>query len=151
MDFKIRVFLHLQCLRWAANHYFGEAQKLRKIIARSGLDRAAVKRAYDAPFAEGGRSKAGARRFPWCLPFGEPEAGNAADQARCFEALKSWAKPAHFIFGERDPIFTTGWARQWSALLPNATLDLIPDASHFVQEEAGEEIVAAFLERTRST
>ncbi len=120
-------------------------------LRRPDLDREAVRRAYDAPYAEGGRSKAGARRFPWCIPFGEPEAGNATDQARCFEALKRWPKPAHFIWGDADPIFTADWARKWSAMIPGATLDLISNASHFVQEEAGEEIVAAFLERTHST
>lgn len=107
--------------------------------------RAAVKRAYDAPYPDAA-SKAGARRFPWCLPFAEPEAGNAADQARCFEALKSWPKPAHLIFGDRDEIFTPEWARAWAAEIPGATVDIVP-GPHHVPEESGPEIAVTMRRR----
>ncbi len=116
-------------------------------LARPVTDPASVQAAYDAPFTDAGRSKAGARRFPWCLPFAEPQAGNALDQTRCFEALRNWRKPAHLIFGDADQIFTADWGRAWAAQIPGATFDLIPGAGHFVQEEAGEEIVAKFLDR----
>jgi hypothetical protein len=55
-------------------------------LRRPGHDLAAVAALYDAPFPDA-RYKAGARRFPWCIPFAEPAAGNAADQERCFRAL----------------------------------------------------------------
>lgn len=115
-------------------------------IGRPDVDRELARRAYDAPF-ESAAAKAGARRFPWCIPLGEPEAGNAADQERCFNALLTWAKPVHFIFGDRDPIFTADWGRNWSDMIAGSTFDTVEGASHFLQEEAGEEIVAAFLAR----
>jgi haloalkane dehalogenase len=105
--------------------------------------RSAVKAAYDAPYPDA-TSKAGARRFPWCLPFAEPVAGNAADQARCFEALRQWRRPAHFIFGDRDEIFTGDWARAWATEIPGATVDLVP-GPHHVPEESGREIAARML------
>ncbi len=105
--------------------------------------RPAVKAAYDAPYPDA-TSKAGARRFPWCLPFAEPGAGNAADQARCFEALKQWRKPAHLIFGDRDEIFTLAWAREWAAQIAGATVDAVP-GPHHVPEESGAEIAAIML------
>ncbi len=112
-----------------------------------GHDREKLKRAYDAPFAQGPKAKAGARRFPYCIPFAQPIEGNAANQARCYAALKSLGLPTHFIFGDADPVFTADWARKWSTEMPGSTLDFIPGATHFVQEEAGEQIVKIFLER----
>ncbi len=111
-----------------------------------GRDVEAVRAAYAAPFT-GPATKAGARRFPWLLPFAQPIEGNAADQARCFEALTRWAKPAHFIFGERDAIFTPEWARRWSGLIPGSTLDLIEGAGHFLPESHGELVAETILAR----
>ena len=110
--------------------------------------RAAIKAAYDAPYPDAA-SKAGARRFPWCIPVGEPEAGNAADQARCFEALKGLGRPAHLIFGDRDEIFTPEWARAWAAVIPGATVDLVP-GPHHVPEESGAEIARLMLRYMRA-
>ena len=76
--------------------------------------------AYEAPFPDRA-SKAGPRRFPLSIPFDNPEGGNAAEQERCFEALRSWAKPIHFIWGERDQVFTEAWGRAWAAMYPRAT------------------------------
>ncbi len=123
-----------------------------KVVARSlrrpEQDLAAVEAAYDAPFPDAA-SKAGARRFPKCLPFAEPELGNAADQACCFEALKSWNKPTHFIFSDADPIFPLEWGRRWASEIPGATFDAIAGAGHFLQEEAGEEIASKMVEKIR--
>jgi haloalkane dehalogenase len=102
-----------------------------------------VRAAYDAPFPDA-RYKAGVRRFPWCIPFAQPVEGNAADQGRCFEALKSWSKPAHFIFGDRDQVFTTGWEREWAATIAGATVDTVP-GPHFPQEESGPRIAELML------
>lgn len=116
-------------------------------LRRPGHDRTAVQRAYDAPF-DGPESKAGARRFPFCIPFAEPEAGNAADQARCFEALKRYPHPIHFVFGDADEIFPWSWAERWHGQVPGSTLDRIAGAGHFVQEDAGDDLSEAILRRT---
>lgn len=122
-----------------------------KVVARSlrteGHDLPAVEAAYDAPFPDMA-SKAGARRFPWLLPFAQPQEGNAADQARCRQALRSWTKPVHFLFSQADVIFPPESARQWAAEIPGATFDQIAGAGHFLQEERGAEIAAKMLERT---
>ncbi len=113
-------------------------------------DAGAIVAAYEAPFADGGKSKAGARRFPWCIPHWEPEAGNAADQERCFKALPTLGIPTHVIFGADDNVFTEDWGRKWAGMIPGATFDSIPNAGHFVQEDAGEEVVEIFLKRSRN-
>jgi haloalkane dehalogenase len=112
-------------------------------LGREGHDKAAVVSAYDAPF-EGIESKAGARRFPFCLPFAEPALGDADLQARDYEALPKLAMPKHVIFRDADITFTPEWGRQWAEQL-GATFDAIPGASHFCQEDAGPDIVDIYL------
>jgi len=119
---------------------------VRNTIRTPGLDLEAVAAAYDAPFPDA-VSKAGARRFPWCLPFAQPIEGNAADQTRCFLALRAWNKPAHFLFSDSDPVFPLEAGRQWAAQVPRATFDAIEGAGHFLQEERGEQIAARMLAR----
>ena len=121
-----------------------------RIVARSltrpGHDLAAVQALYDAPFPDA-RYKAGARRFPWCLPFAEPQAGNAADQERCFHALPKLGKPTHFVWGDADPVFPFAWGEQWARAVPGATLDRIAGAGHFVQQDAPAELAEILLRR----
>lgn len=115
-------------------------------LRRPGHDIAALTAMYDAPFPDEA-SKAGARRFPFCLPFAEPIAGNAADQQRCFEALPNLPMPKHLIFGDADEIFTWEWAQRWHSMLPGSTLDRIVGAGHFVQEDATTDVVHAILSK----
>lgn len=117
-------------------------------LRRPGHDSEALRAAYDAPFT-GAESKAGPRRLPWCLPFAEPGAGGAAWQQRCHEQLRSWDGPVHFVWGDADVIFTWEWAEQWAATVPEATLDRIAGAGHFVQEDAPQDCVEAVLRRAR--
>ncbi len=102
--------------------------------------------AYEAPFPDRA-SKAGPRRFPLSLPFDNPEAGNARDQERCFEKLRGWSKPIHFIWGVRDDVFNEAWSERWSSLYPQASLDKLAGAGHFLQESHGEQVAKLLLQR----
>lgn len=113
-------------------------------LRRAGHDTAALARAYDAPFPDLA-SKAGARRFPFCIPFAEPAAGNASDQQRCFDALLRYPHPLHFAFGDADEVFTWSWAERWHSLVPGSTLDRIAGAGHFVQEDAPADLARVIL------
>jgi haloalkane dehalogenase len=115
-------------------------------LTRPGHDREAVRGAYDAPFPDI-RYKAGPRRFPACLPFADPIAGNAADQQRCYDSLRHWTKPANLIFGDADDIFTFDWATEWAATFPSATLDLVSGAGHFVVEDAPADVTRLVRQR----
>lgn len=115
-------------------------------LRRPGHDVDAVRAAYDAPFV-GAESKAGARRFPWCLPFAQPDAGGAAWQQRCYEQLQRWDGPVHLLFGDADVVFTWAWAERWAATVPGATLDRIAGAGHFVQEDAPDDCVEVIVRR----
>lgn len=124
---------------------------VRRATVRRPADPDAIERAYEAPYGGNIAAKAGARRFPWCIPFAEPEAGAADRHAAAFAALKSWPKPVHVIFGADDPIFPPSWGRQWADMIPGATFDVIEKAGHFCQEDGGAEIAARLLECVRET
>ena len=98
-------------------------------VGRQGMDRTA----YGAPF-DSEDATAGALRWPWMLPFAQPEAGAAERQAAAVAAPGSWDKTAHVIFGDRDQGFTPEWGRQFAAHIPGATFDTVEGAGHFVQE-----------------
>lgn len=120
---------------------------VRRSCVRPVADVAALEAAYEAPYQGSVKAKAGARRFPWCIPFAEPEAGAAERQAQAFDALKNWSKPVNVIFGADDPIFTPAWGEKWAGMIPGATFDTVDRAGHFCQEDAGEDIVARLFKR----
>jgi haloalkane dehalogenase len=101
--------------------------------------------AYDAPFPTG-ESKAGALAFPELVP-AEPEHPNTAPLLAIREALRSWEKPALVLFGDSDPIFRPEVADAISRLIPGALpAELVANAGHFVQEDAGEDVAARIVE-----
>ncbi|HAS09749.1 MAG TPA: hypothetical protein DCS55_04400, partial [Acidimicrobiaceae bacterium] len=100
--------------------------------------------AYAAPFTDEA-SKTGARRWPWMLPFAEPEAGGADRQAAAHAALADWDGPVNVIFGDSDGVFTAEWGQQFADHL-GATFDLLPGVGHFVQE-TGPLVAELILER----
>ena len=100
---------------------------------------------YVAPF-DSPQATAGAYRWPWMLPFAQPEEGAAQRQERAFKALTNWNKPAHFFFGDQDQIFTVDWGRKFSAHVPGSSFDVIEGAGHFVQE-TGEPLTKLIMQR----
>ncbi|KAI9011653.1 haloalkane dehalogenase [Hyaloraphidium curvatum] len=110
----------------------------------------ALAAAYDAPF-DGEKTKAGPRRFPYCLPFAEPALGNAAEQQRCWDAIPKLGIPVHVAFGADDGLFPWSTAKEIHAHVPGSTLDRIAACLHYPQEEAPEECVALLLKYSAKT
>ena len=118
-----------------------------RLIKRSAVRGLAdeVAAAYDAPFPVP-ESKAGILAFPEHVP-AEPEHPNTAPLMAIREALRSWEKPALVLFGDSDPIFAPRVADRLAELIPGALpAELIANAGHFVQEDAGEEAAARIVE-----
>ena len=101
--------------------------------------------AYDAPFPSSAH-KVGARRFPSLVPTSPDDPAVPANRA-AWEELGRWEKPFLTIFGEDDPILGRA-DRPLQQHVPGATGQ--PHArvsgSHFVQEDAGEEIARRVVE-----
>ena len=103
-----------------------------------------VRAAYDAPFPTPG-SKAGALAFPDLVPT-EPEHPSAEAMNRVRDALRSWEKPAHVVWGADDAVLPPRVGERFVELIPGATgPELIESASHFLQEDAPDEVAAAIL------
>src|SRR5205823_10654121 len=118
-----------------------------RLIKRSAVRGLAdeVAAAYDAPFPVP-ESKAGILAFPEHVP-AEPEHPNTAPLMAIREALRSWEKPALVLFGDSDPIFAPEVADAIARLIPGALpAEIVPNAGHFVQEDAGEEVAARIVE-----
>ncbi len=111
----------------------------------------AVKAAYNAPFPTAA-SKAGAAVWPLMVPL-TPDAPVAVVMRQTRRRLAAWHKPAFVLFAPEDPVL--GRAHPFfRRLIPTAGEQpevFINDASHFLQEDQGEEIarhILAFIART---
>jgi len=124
-----------------------QAGRLIRTAAVRGLADAVVA-AYDAPFPTA-ESKAGVLAFPEQVPI-EPEHPNTAPLMAIREALASWEKPTLVLFGDSDPIFRPEVGEAIARWIPGALpAELVDDAGHFVQEDAGEEVAARIVEFLR--
>ena len=127
----------------AAGEDFQPGRLIRTAAVRGLADEVAA--AYDAPFATA-ESKAGVLAFPEQVPT-EPEHPNTAPLMTIREALASWDKPALVLFGDSDPIFRPEVAEAIAGWIPGAMpAELVENAGHFVQEDAGEEVAVRIVE-----
>jgi haloalkane dehalogenase len=96
--------------------------------------------AYEAPYIDA-ESKAGARAFPLILPT-EPDAPGAAEGKRVADSLREDDRPTLVLWAEDDPVLPFAVGERVSEQLNFPAPIPIPDASHFLQEDAGPEIGA---------
>jgi epoxide hydrolase 4 len=54
--------------------------------------------------------------------------------------------PTLLIWGEREPVFTRATTENFREWVPNARVAIVPEAGHFVQEDAPEEVTRLLLE-----
>jgi haloalkane dehalogenase len=100
--------------------------------------------AYDAPYMDAA-SKAGARAFPLILPT-TPDAVGAAEGKRVAEGLRGDDRPSLVMWADSDPILPFSVGERVSSELNLTPPRPVEDASHFLQEDAGEEIGAVIAE-----
>lgn len=99
--------------------------------------------AYEAPFPDAA-SKAGAAAFPLLVPLEATDAG-APEMVAVADALARWQKPALVMFSDQDPIFPQRAGERLAERIPGGRFVPIEGASHFLQEDKGEEIAEQVL------
>jgi haloalkane dehalogenase len=90
---------------------------------------------YEAPFPNA-PSKAGARAFPLILPL-SPEAPGARAGQRVLDALRADQRPKLVLWADSDPVLPLETGQRFARALGTEIHHVIPDASHFLQEDAG--------------
>ena len=101
---------------------------------------AEIVKAYDAPFPSS-KYKAGTRSFPKLVPM-TPNDPGVERMKKARKVLAKWEKPAIVLFSDKDPIMKPA-AKFFKNLIPttkNAEKQIVKNAGHFLQEDAGEEI-----------
>jgi haloalkane dehalogenase len=93
---------------------------------------------YDRPFPNMA-AKAGARAFPLILPT-SPDAPGAPAGQRTLEALRDDRRPKLLLWADSDPVLPLETGRRFAAALGGEIGHVIPEAGHFLQEDAGSEI-----------
>jgi haloalkane dehalogenase len=95
--------------------------------------------AYDAPFPNAA-SKAGARAFPLLIPQ-ERDAPGAAEGRAVLDWLTADSeRPKLMLWADGDPVLPLETGRRFAERIGAGDLEVIPDASHFLQEDQGERI-----------
>ena len=105
-----------------------------------------VVRGYDAPFPEPA-SKAGPRAFPLLIPL-SPDAPGAEAGRRTLAGLRTDPRPTLLLWADADPILPVETGERFAEALGLPAPELVPGASHFLQEDQGELIgrrIAAWL------
>ena len=100
--------------------------------------------AYDAPFPAP-ESKAGARAFPLLIPT-SPDMPGAAEGSRVLEALAADGRPKLHLWADSDPIIPPKVGAKFAERINADPPEIIENASHFLQEDAGEEIGSRIAE-----
>ncbi len=122
----------------------------RTLVGGSAVD-AAVIAAYEAPFPDASY-KAGAAQFPLLVPI-TPDDPGSEGMRRTRQAMSQWTKPVQILFSDSDPI-TAGGDRFFRKLMPAASAQpeiTIRCASHFLQEDSGQEIAGHILDFIKRT
>ncbi|HEX8101736.1 MAG TPA: haloalkane dehalogenase [Solirubrobacteraceae bacterium] len=91
---------------------------------------------YDAPFPSVA-SKAGARAFPALIPQ-QPDAPGAAEGRAVLEALERDPRPKLVLWADGDPVLPLAVGERFAARIGAPAPEVIPGASHFLQEDEGE-------------
>jgi haloalkane dehalogenase len=94
--------------------------------------------AYEAPYPNAA-SKAGARAFPLMIPR-SPDQPGASEGQRVLDALRQDRRPTLMLWADSDPVLPLATGERFAAAIGREKPRTIENASHFLQEDAGEEI-----------
>jgi haloalkane dehalogenase len=115
---------------------------VRNAVARGMNDEVAA--AYDAPYPSP-ESKAGAKAFPLILPT-SPDMPGAAPGKRAQDALQADERPVLVLWADSDPVLPFKVGEAFARLIGAGAPTKISNASHFLQEDAGEQIGRLIVE-----
>lgn len=101
--------------------------------------------AYRAPYASY-RDRIAIQRFPQDIPLGPRHQSYIQFQqlAAALHTLQN--HPVLAAWGQRDFCFPLSFLDRWSQILPNLQKHVFPEASHFLLEDAPDQVIPAILQ-----
>ncbi len=112
----------------------------------------AARRAYDAPFPTQDYV-AGARRFPMLVPITADDPERIKNDA-AWRVFERWQKPLLTLWGDHCPHSRNDMGQSFRSRVPGAKLAGVEHkvyrASHFIQEDMGEELAAEIVRFIRA-
>lgn len=109
-----------------------------------------VKPAYRDIFT-GPKDRAGVTAFPRMIPTNTRHPSAQIMIKEITPYLKSYTKPLRIFWGQKDPFMVPDILDGWRKYVPQAEVTTIPNASHYIQEDAFETIIPmlkSFLKTT---
>jgi haloalkane dehalogenase len=79
-----------------------------------------------------------------------PDAPGAEAGQQVLEDIKDDGRPTLMLWADQDPILTPGTGRRFAAAIGRPEPEVVPGASHFLQEDAGEAIGRRIAEWLRA-
>ena len=113
-----------------------------RMLIKRGLDSEA-KAQYKLPHPDAA-SRAGIAAFPKMIPI-KPNHPNYEYINEIDDALQSWNVPVLVMFSDKDIAFSVEEGRRIAGMVPNGRFELVENAGHFLQEDAGEEIAQRMI------
>ncbi len=84
-------------------------------------------------------SRAGVSAFPKMLPLSATHP-NAQYINEIEETLATWDVPVQVMFSDKDMLFKVADGQRLASMVPNGRFQVVRNAGHYLQEDAGEEI-----------
>jgi len=109
-----------------------------------------IARAYCAPY-NSWANRIATLRFVQDIPLSPADAGYAIVKHAEANLHVFKDTPAMIGWGGKDFVFDAAFLRQWQKHLPNAKVHLIPDAGHYVLEDAADELIPLITQFVRSS
>lgn len=126
---------------FAINRFNAFSGLATRLATAHKLDRE-VARGLTAPYRQGPKSRLATLRFVQDIPLKEsdPAWPVLAETERHLDRLAD--KPIHIIWGGKDFVFDDRVLDQWRRVWPQAEIEYLEDAGHYVLEDAPERVVA---------
>ena len=107
-----------------------------------------ISRAYRAPY-DSWNNRIATLRFVQDIPLDPRDRGYALVEDVASKLSQFQSTPTLIVWGAKDFVFDDPFLRQWHNYLPQAKVHRVPDAGHYVLEDAADEVIPLIADFVR--
>jgi haloalkane dehalogenase len=108
-----------------------------------------IARAYQAPY-DNWHNRIATLRFVQDIPLDSGDSGYALVEDVASKLHQFQNTPALIAWGAKDFVFDDSFLREWYNYLPQAKVYRVPDAGHYVLEDAADEVIPLIVDFIRT-